>query len=163
MEPVCFSDTVVNFYMIIRRHHPKDSILVDSKGFWRLCITLRTTSSIDRYSKQHTRAQRFGNRICFRPQNRRWETPTPLGPLEIVQWLKLGLFNGPNRIDVSHPLTWGRTQIQFAKCFILFCSLEYRMMDKVQKHNSSGYSSYKKRITNYIIVMFVIKLTKIYA
>jgi hypothetical protein len=34
------------------------------------------------YSKEHKTTERFGNRTCFRPQVRGWETPTTLGPLE---------------------------------------------------------------------------------
>jgi hypothetical protein len=48
----------------------------------------------------------------------------------------LALSNGPNRMAVSHPLTWGRKQIQLPKRCVLSCSLEYRRMDKVQKPNN---------------------------
>jgi hypothetical protein len=32
---------------------------------------------------------------------------------EVVQWLRLALSNGPNRVGVSHPHIWIRKQIQF--------------------------------------------------
>lgn len=47
-EAVCSSDTLVNFYVITRRHIPKDSILfVDLEVFQRLYITLGTTGILD--------------------------------------------------------------------------------------------------------------------
>jgi hypothetical protein len=48
------------------------------------------------------------------------------------QWLRLSLSMGPNRVGVSHPITWGQKQIVSET----LCSLEYRMMDKVQKCNN---------------------------
>jgi hypothetical protein len=74
---------------------------------WRyysiLLERLRRTStciSIIRYSK-NTRAQRFGNWICFRPQVRGIETPNLLDPLE--KGLRLALSKGPNKVGVSSP------------------------------------------------------------
>jgi hypothetical protein len=66
--------------------------------------------------------QRFGKWICFRPQERRGETPTLSGPLEranlnqwrtvqLYNWKRLALSKGPNKIGVSPPLAWGRKQI----------------------------------------------------
>jgi hypothetical protein len=36
-----------------------------------------------------------------------------------IQWLRLALSNGPKRVGVYHPLTWGRKQIQFPKRCVL--------------------------------------------
>jgi hypothetical protein len=101
------------------------------------------------FGKQH-----FGNWICFRPRVR-GKTHTQLGPLEranISHWLALSMepnwvgvspsppvievssFKGPN--SVSSPLTRGRKQIQFPKSCV-FCFLEYRTMDVVQKPSNS--------------------------
>jgi hypothetical protein len=38
---------------------------------------------------------------------------------EIIQWLRLALSDGPNRVGVSHPVTWVHKQIQFLKCCTL--------------------------------------------
>jgi hypothetical protein len=64
-----------------------------------------------------TRKQRFGNWMCFLPQVRK-ETPTLLVPLERgkVQWLRLAISKGPNRVRCLLPLTWGRKQIP-KRCF----------------------------------------------
>jgi hypothetical protein len=77
-------------------------------GFWTL--------SIVRYCKEHLRTQRFGNRICFRPQVRGWETPTLLGPLE-----RANLNHSPHLRKETDPVSE------------TLCSLEYRTVDKVQK------------------------------
>jgi hypothetical protein len=45
-----------------------------------------------------------------KPSNPKWYTPYTK-----VQWLRLALSNGTNRVGVYHPLTWGRKQIQFPK------------------------------------------------
>jgi hypothetical protein len=55
------------------------------------------------------------------------------GSVSILQWLGLAVSKGPNRLGVSHPLTSGQKQIRFLKCSVLYCSLEYRMMDRVLK------------------------------
>jgi hypothetical protein len=52
----------------------------------------------------------------------------------MVQWLKLALSNGPNRVGVCHPLTWGRKQIQFPN--VVFFRIP--TMDKVQKPSNPG-------------------------
>jgi hypothetical protein len=54
---------------------------------------------------------RFGNGICFRLQVKGEKTPTQLGPLE-------------------------RANLQFPKRRV-FCSLEYRTLEKVQKLSNS--------------------------
>jgi hypothetical protein len=45
-----------------------------------------------------------------------WRGSAALYPnrTQVVQWLRLDLSNGPNRVGVS-PLTWGRKRIQFPK------------------------------------------------
>jgi hypothetical protein len=68
---------------------------------------------------------RFGNWICFRPQVKGKKTPTQLGPLE--------------KANLSHwtgsPFTWWSKQFQFSKRRV-FYSIEYRTMEKVQKHRN---------------------------
>jgi hypothetical protein len=71
------------------------------------------TESILRYFKGHEITQGFGIWIYFR-------------------WLRFALSKGPNRVVVSHPLTWGQKQIQFPKCCVMLRSSEYRTTDKVQ-------------------------------
>jgi hypothetical protein len=68
---------------------------VDSKVFWRWCTTLRDYWIFF-----------FG--LC------------PSYGILKVQCLKLALPNGPNRIGISHPLTWGLKQIQFPKRCVLW-------------------------------------------
>lgn len=46
--------------------------------------------------------------------------------------------NAPNRIGVSHPFTWQQKEIQLLKC-VLYCSLEYRKMDKVEKFSNPNF------------------------
>jgi hypothetical protein len=53
-----------------------------------------------------------------------------------IQWMNLALSNGPNRVGVFSPLTWGWKQIQLQKHSVLKCSLEYHMMKKVQKSSN---------------------------
>jgi hypothetical protein len=65
----------------------------------------------------------------------RAEAPVLFGPLERIQWFKLALSKGLNRVGVS-PLTWGQKQVQFPKLYILQF-LEYRTLDEVQKPNNS--------------------------
>jgi hypothetical protein len=64
------------------------------------------------------KTQHFGNCTCLRFQVR-GRRHILLGPLERAnQWLKLDLSKGPNRVGVSHLLTWWRKQIQFLKRYV---------------------------------------------
>jgi hypothetical protein len=58
--------------------------IVDSKWFWRWCITHRITGFLDFFHRLvFWRTRGFGNWVCFRPQVKVGEkTPTQLGPLE---------------------------------------------------------------------------------
>jgi cytochrome b561 len=38
----------------------------------------------------------------------------------LIQWLRLALSKGPNKVGFSLPLTWRRKQIQFPKCSLKF-------------------------------------------
>jgi hypothetical protein len=78
-----------------------------SQDYW-VFLTL----SIIWYSKKHKRPQSFGNWM-FPSLGEGWETPTLLGLLES---------------PTPHP----RMEISSFQN-VLFCFLEYQMMDKVQK------------------------------
>jgi hypothetical protein len=115
-------------------------------GFWPL--------SIVRYSKKNIKGtQRVGNWICFRPQVKGWEIHTLLGP-SIRKWLRVALSNGPNRVGISHPFTWGRKQIQFpTRCVPSVLFLEHRTMDKVQKPgNSECYTASSEPFRIYMFI-----------
>jgi hypothetical protein len=93
------------------------NIFIDSKGFWRWCITIWSwvfwTLSIVWYSKKTHNVSKNGT----------------------VQWLKLALSNWPNWAGDPLPYTWGRKQIQFSKRCVF---LEYQT-DKLQKFSSPEY------------------------
>jgi hypothetical protein len=93
-------------------------------GFWALFIV--------RYSEKYERTQRFGNCICLRPKMKRWETPTLLVPLERV--IAVDPFKRTQQIMCLPPIHL-RTETE--PIYERFCSLEYRMMDKLQKPSSS--------------------------
>jgi hypothetical protein len=75
--------------------------------------------SIVRYSNKYS----ISETGCFLPQMTEWETPILSGSLERanlqVQWLRLVLSNGPKRVGVTHPITWGWKLMQFPKRCVL--------------------------------------------
>jgi hypothetical protein len=67
------------------------------------------------------------------------ETATPLGRLENVQWMRLALSNGPNRVGVSLSSPEDGNRSSFWN--VVFSSyLKFRPIDQVQKLNDSEHS-----------------------
>jgi hypothetical protein len=91
-------------------------LLVYSKEFWRWCVTQRITGFLD--SSHRPVFYKIENRGC---------------PVIEITYIK-----GAQLIRFLPPLTWGRKQIQLQKRRV-FCFLEYRTMEKVQKPNNSIY------------------------
>jgi hypothetical protein len=123
---------------------------VNSKGFWRRCMTqncwvigLFPSSRILENRKHDVSETGSVSVLRWRGEN----TRTQLGPLERadlnVQWFRLGLSKGPNWVGVFSPLTWGRNHIEFPKRRV-FYSLEYRTMENVQNPRNSEWEEFRR-------------------
>jgi hypothetical protein len=94
-----------------------------SIGFWRWCITHWITGVSDfihrpdsnNYKKEEEQTWRFGNWICFRPQVR--GDTYSVGSL---QWLRLALSKGSNRIGVSPHLRTETDPASETSCLFFF-------------------------------------------
>jgi hypothetical protein len=103
---------------------------VDSKRFWRWCITHRMIRFLDFFHRP----------VFWRTENTTFRKVDlfPCSGDTVVQWLNLALYKGPKWVGIFTPFTWGRKQIQFPKRRVLY-SLEFRMMEKVLKSNNFIY------------------------
>jgi hypothetical protein len=94
-------------------------------GFWWWCITHRINGFLNllhhpEEDKKHDISETGSVSIL------RWgETPTLLGPSErVVQWLRLTLSKGPNRVGVSLHLRMETDPVSETSCFLSSNSLE---------------------------------------
>jgi hypothetical protein len=116
---VCYTPSSEPFRIILyvlASVHKQLSNLVDSKGFWPRCIPLRITKFFGLFPSSDIL------------ENRKYDVSETA--------LRLALSKGPNWVGVVSLFNWGRKQIQFPKCRVLY-SLEYQTMEKVQKPSNS--------------------------
>jgi hypothetical protein len=99
---------------------------VEPEGFWRWCLTLRTTGYmgfVHRLKLQILENKMFPNLHLFPSSSERREISTLLGPLERVNqahWLRLALPKGPNIVGVSLPLPEDGNRPSFRNvCFLI--------------------------------------------
>jgi hypothetical protein len=61
------------------------------------------------------------------------------------RWLRLVLSNGPHTVGVSHPLIWGRKQIQFPKLCVVYEGESVNRSQIDTKHKACDIRTWKKK------------------
>jgi hypothetical protein len=118
----------------IKHRYCNYSSLINSKGFWQCCIALEIIVFLDFvHPLMFLKNTTFRKRDLFLSSGKIMMAPT----LSLDQWLRLGFSKWPSRVGTAIILPEDGNRSSFWNVFFK----KHYTMDKVQKYDSSKYSS----------------------